>query len=224
MPELLNRNPWGALPKEPPYVLSMDRTALEAWNAKASPQTKVHTALVPDPPLGDPLTGAVVVLALNPSLDNDTAQRHRDPWLQEQMRTAMTEPRDLFWLRDELATTDGGRWWRNKLAPLIQATSLNAVRHHVAAAHLHQYHSKSTSPLLKPPSGRHNLEIVRKALPKGTPILVLTGVARWRAADPAFRQAALYEPRSAQSMVASPKNMPEGFAAAVRAISAASGA
>lgn len=140
------------------------------------------------------------------------------------MRTAMTEPRDLFWLRDELATTDGGRWWRNKLAPLIQATSLNAVRHHVAAAHLHQYHSKSASPLLKPPSGRHNLEIVRKAIPKGTPILVLTGVARWRAADPAFRQAALYEPRSAQSMVASPKNMPEGFAAAVRAISAASGA
>jgi excisionase family DNA binding protein len=220
---LLNPNPWAALPAEPPYVLPADRAAVDAWNAKAPPQTKIHTNLVPDPPLGKPLSAAVVVLALNPSLDDDTAAQHRDASLQQQMRAAMTDPRDLFWLRDELASTAGGRWWRNKLAPLIEATSLEAVREHVAAGHLHQYHSKSASPLLKPPSGRHNLEVVRKALDAGTPILVLTGVGRWRAADPAFRTAPLYEPRSPQSMVASPKNMPGGFEAAVRAIGAAAG-
>jgi hypothetical protein len=65
--------------------------------------------------------------------------------------------------------------------------------------------------------------VVRKALATGTPVLALTGVARWRAADPAFKDAPLYEPRSPQSMVASPKNMPEGFAAAVEAIAAAAG-
>lgn len=149
MPGLLNPNPWGALPKDPPYVLSMDRAAVEAWNAKASAQT-IHTDLLPDPPLGDPLTAAVLVLALNPSFDDGTVEEHQDPWMREQMRTAMAEPRDLFWLRDDLATTTGGRWWRNKLAPLTEATSLAAVRRHVAAAHLHQYHSKSASPLLKP--------------------------------------------------------------------------
>ena len=221
MPRLLNPNPWGALPKDPPYVLSMDRAAVAAWNAKASARTKIHTHLLSDPPLGDPLTAAVVVLALNPSFDDGTVEEHQDPWMREQMRTAMTEPRDLFWLRDDLATTTGGRWWRNKLAPLIEATSLVAVRRHVAAAHLHQYHSKSASPLLKPSSGRHNLEVVRKALPKGAPMLVLTGLARWRAADPTFREAPLYGPRSAQSIVVSPKNMAEGFAAAVEAISTA---
>lgn len=222
MARLLNPNPWGDLPDTPPYVLPRDSPAVEAWNSKAPQQTKVRTDLVPDPPLGDPLNAAVVVLVLNPSLDDDSAEAHRDPWLQEQMRAAMTEPRDLFWLRDELAGTRGGRWWRNKLAPLIDATSLEEVRRYVAAGHLHQYHSKSASPLLRPPSGRHNLEVVRKALALGTPAVALTGVARWRAADPAFREAPLHEPRSAQSMVVSPKNMPEGFDVAVRAIVAAS--
>lgn len=136
------------------------------------------------------------------------------------MRATMSEPHDLFWLPDELAGTTGGRWWRNKLAPLVEATSLEAVRRHVAAGHLHQYHSKSASPLLKP-SGRHNLELVRKALAAGTPVIALTGVGRWRAADPAFREAPLYAPSSAQSMVVSPKNMPEGFDATVGAIVAA---
>lgn len=94
---------------------------MQAWNAKASPKTKVQTDLVPDPIQGDPFASAVVVLALNPSLDDDTVEKHRNPWLQEQMRSAMTRSSDMFWLREELADTRGGRWWRGKLAPLIEA-------------------------------------------------------------------------------------------------------
>lgn len=83
VPRLLNPNPWGALPETPPYVLPNDRAAVEAWNAKAPRPTKVRTEFVPDPPLGNPLAAAVVVLALNRSLDDDTAEASRDPWLQE---------------------------------------------------------------------------------------------------------------------------------------------
>jgi len=62
------------------------------------------------PATGSPLTAAVVVLALNPSFHDGTVEEHEDPWMREQMRTAMAEPRDLFWLRNDLATTTGGRW------------------------------------------------------------------------------------------------------------------
>ena len=221
VPGLLHPNPWGDLPEEPPFVLRMDRDAVATWNAKASPKVKVRTDLMPDPPLGDPLTAAVVVLALNPSLDDEDFVDHRDPELQALMRKAMTEPRDLFWLRDDVSTTTGGRWWRRKLAALIEATSLDAVRREVAVGHLHQYHSKSSSPLLRPPSGRHNLELIRKVIPRGVPMLALTGVERWRAADPAIRPAEFWEPQSAQAMVVSPRNHLGGFDVAVEALSAA---
>lgn len=218
---LLNPNPWGDLPAQPPFVLPADRVVVKEWNLKASPKLKIRTELVPDPPLGDPLTAAVVVLALNPSLDEGDFEMHQDPGFREKLTGALTEPDGLFWLRDDVSTTTGGRWWRSKLAPLIDATSLEAVRGHVAVGHLHQYHSKSASPLLKPPSSRHNLELIRKAIPRGIPILALTGVARWRAADPAIRPAKLWEPQSAQAMVVSPRNLPGGFEAAVAAISSA---
>lgn len=215
---LLNPSPWGDLPEDAPFVLPMDRTAVKDWNLNASPSSKIRTDLIPDPPLGDPLIAAVVVLALNPSLSDEDVDQHRDPGFREQVRSAMTEPDGLFWLRDDVWTTTGGRWWRSKLGPLIDAASLETVRRHVAVGHLHQYHSKSSSPLLKPPSGRHNLELIRKAIPRGIPILALTGVARWRAADPAIRPAHLWEPQSAQAMVVSPRNLPGGFEAAVRAL------
>lgn len=202
-------------------MLPIDRLAVNKCNSKASPRTRVHTNLLPDPPLGDPLTAAVVVLALNPSFDEDTAEEHKDPWQEHEFRIAMATPEDFFWLRDDVAHTGGGRWWRNKLAPLIEATSVEAVRRHVAAGHLHQCHSKSSSPLLRPPSGRYNLEVIRKALGSGIPALVLTGLPSWRVADSAFRDAPFYEPRSPQSMVVSPKNMPEGFPVAVNAVSTA---
>jgi hypothetical protein len=217
----LNPNPWGDLPETAPFVLPRDRPAVEAWNAKASAATKIRTDLLPDPPLGDPLSAAVIVLALNPSVGEGDYLDHQGP-LRDHIRSALTNVTDFFFLRDELATTTGATWWRNKLAPLIEATSLDAVRRHVAGAQLHQYHSKSAAPLLKPSSGRHNVEVVRKALRKGVPVLALTGVATWRVADPDFRAYPFFEPRSPQSMVVSPKNMPDGFEAAVRAIEAAS--
>lgn len=96
MVSLLNPNPWEELPEDPPYVLSRDRAAVEAWNAKAPQATRIHTNLLPDPQLGNPLRAAVIVLVLNPSLDEGTAEAHRDRWLIEQMREAMTDVRDLF--------------------------------------------------------------------------------------------------------------------------------
>lgn len=221
MVPLINPNPWGDLPDHPPYVLPRDRPAIDAWNAKASAATRILTNYLPDPPLGNPLEAAVVVLALNPSFHDGDVDDHNGP-LGDKIRDALTNVDGFFFLRNDVATTTGGVWWRNKLAPLIEATSLDAVRRHVAGAQLHQYHSKSASPGLKPSSGRHNLEVVRKALPRGVPVLALTGVARWRAADPAFREAHFYEPRSPQSMVVSPMNMGAGFDAAVQAIEAAS--
>ena len=221
MPRLLNPNPWADLPVEAPFVLPMDRQAIKAWNARVSPKVRIRTDLLPDPPLGDPLTASVVVLALNPSLEDSSVDEHQDPGFQVKLRQQLVAPDGLFWLREDVAGTTGGQWWRRKLAPLIDATSLDAVGRSVAVAHLHQYHSKSSSPLLKPPSGRHNLELVRKAIPRGVPVIALTGVARWRAADPAVAPADLWEPQSAQSMVVSSRNMPGGFEAAVEAITAA---
>ena len=223
MVALLSPNPWGELPERPPYVLPRDRAALDEWNARASGPQKVRTELVPDPQLGNPLEAAVIVLALNPSFDDPTLAEHHDPEMVDQMRTALTDVRDFFWLRDGLEETTGGRWWRAKLNPLIAATSLEAVRAHVAGAHLHQYHSKSSSPGFRPPSRRHHLELVRKALPRDVPLLALTGVAQWRLADPDFRDAPLHEPQSPQSMVVSANNMPSGFDAAVAAITRAAG-
>lgn len=221
MAPLINRNPWGELPAEPPFVLPNDLETVLAWNGKVKPTQRIRVDLLPDPILGDALGAALIVLALNPSWSEKDAEDHARPDVGVRMRAALATEQPLFWLQDGLEATTGGAWWWAKLRPLIEATSLEAVRDHVAVGHLHQYHSKGSSPGLEPPSGRHNLEVVRKGIARGTPVIALTGASHWRKADPALRQATLHEPNSPQSMVLSSRNFPTAFGLAVSALDAA---
>src|SRR5258708_3351539 len=69
------KNPWKALPAEPPYVLSDDAVDLEAFSQSASDDMHIHTELLPEPFLGRP-DASVVLLNLNPGFSPDDPATH----------------------------------------------------------------------------------------------------------------------------------------------------
>ena len=159
-------------------MLPGDLAVVRDWNGRAkAPNQRIRDDLLPDPILGDALKASLIVLALNPSWEGTDAEDHARPEINGRMRSALAEPEPFFWLQGGLEETAGGRWWRAHLRPLIDMTSSEAVRGHVAVGQLHQYHSKASTPGLSPPSGRHNLEVVRKGIAKGTPVIALAGGA-----------------------------------------------
>jgi hypothetical protein len=215
---LIWENPWGALPEAPPYVLPRDAETIGAWRPN-DPEQQIITDLLPEPVFGDPLSAPVLLLALNPSWEPSDLALHADPVFSGRMREALLERQPFFWLQDGLDDTPGARWFKEKLGPLIDATSLGAVRNGVACLHLHQYHSKRSTPALRPHSSNHSKELARKAVANGATVLALAGAGQWRRwVSELAPPDALSLPKSPQAMVLSERNFPGAFDRAVDAI------
>src|SRR5688572_12169464 len=119
-----NANPWRRLPSRPPYVLPEDRAAILSFNRRASPITRIHTALLPEPFLGA-LEAHVVLLNLNPGYAPENHRVHRRPSFSRTLRRTLRgsdQPYPFYYLDPE-PHGGGYRWWRTRLGALTSATS-----------------------------------------------------------------------------------------------------
>lgn len=71
------QNPWLQLPTQSPYILEMDRVAIERYNESVrADDTKVIVESIPEPFIGNPVTAKVVLLSLNPGHSKDDAEAY----------------------------------------------------------------------------------------------------------------------------------------------------
>jgi len=107
-------NPWTALPEVAPYVLGMDREAVDRHNARAAAPHRLQLDLMPEPFLGRK-DAPVVVLLGNPGYSERDHIWHDRPEfraaIRETSRTSGRHTHTPFWIQPSLrpVAVFGGR-------------------------------------------------------------------------------------------------------------------
>lgn len=216
-----NTNPWLDLSPVPPFVLAVDRAAIDSFNHQARPEVFIHLELLPEPFLGAPMA-PVVLLSLNPGYSPDDLQPHQDPTFQALSRANLEHaPTQYpFVLLNPKVETPGRRWWESKLARLIEARGRETVARQVLCVEVFPYHSyRFAHAKLQVPSQAYSLQLVRNALRRNALVVVMRAERIWRQALPELADYPfLFRLRNPQNVVISERSCPEGFATILRAL------
>lgn len=207
-------NPWLELPEEAPFILAQDMRAVERFNTKAAAEHRIILDLLPEPHIGS-FDAPVVLLNLDPGFSQeDYAVHSRSDFRTALLKTIRGEPGPYpFYYLDPDQDGAGHRWWRQRLRPLIEATSVAAVAARILCVGLFPYHSKQYAhSKVSLPSRRFSFELVRSAMARRALILVMRGYEYWSVE---IRDLGAY-PRvlrlnSPQNVTISKGNCPMGF-------------
>ena len=63
-------NPWLKLSSKPPYILKEDKDIIAKFNKKVNSCHKIFINLLAEPYCGDPFKAKIILLQLNPGVDN----------------------------------------------------------------------------------------------------------------------------------------------------------
>ena len=123
-------NLWTALPKRSPYVLPMDRAAVEA-HADSSQVRKypekycLHTELLPTPFIGDP-SAPIVLLSRNPSFHPKDEKNYEESEFRSAAMQNLKHKVPFFTIDSRFRHTASYRWWHSKLK-MIEDTDEETV-------------------------------------------------------------------------------------------------
>lgn len=188
--QALPENPWLTLPTRPPFVLPMDEPWIETFNESASPSFKVHTNLIPEPFFG-PFGAPIVVLLLNPGVDEADANVHTQEFLRDLLiqNVRRTEPQSPHVHISEDAKHPGALWWRRATSQVTEQFGVTRVAKSLLAVEFFPYHSKSFAHgPLRLPSQDFSFALVRAAISRGALVVVARGLEHWVGAIPNLAQ------------------------------------
>src|SRR5580698_8416999 len=129
------RNVWLDLPQASPYVLEIDRKAVDEYNTKAKGATKINVGSIPEPFIGNPETATVILLNLNPGDVADDAIAHADPDFRAAMMSNLRhelQESPFYALNLKFVRTPCAKWWRQNLKELWENPNTNLTRARVA--------------------------------------------------------------------------------------------
>lgn len=219
----LRNNPWIELPDEPPFVLPADQRVVDRFNSRAKDEHRIIADLLPEPHIGS-FNAPVVLLNLNPGFSAEDYEVHSRPAFRSALlRTIRGEASPYpFYYMDPTQNGAGHSWWRQRLRPLIEVTSLDSVAQRVLCVELFPYHSRQFAHAkLSVPSQRFALELVRSAMSRRALIIVLRGYQYWSVE---IRDLAAYQRllrlNSPQNVTISRGNCPQGFDEIITELSA----
>ncbi|MCL4250305.1 MAG: hypothetical protein KJ065_19300 [Anaerolineae bacterium] len=211
-------NLWFALPSEPPFVLDIDRYAIERFIAGEACQPdqsrRIHAELMPEPYLGDPFIAPVILLNLNPGYSAEDCRFYADASRRRACRDNLEHKRaayPFFLLNPDYALFSGPRWWRAKLKQLIVETSLEQVARKVCCIEYFPYHSpKFGFGKLILESQRYSFDLVRRAIADRKIIVAMRARRLWENAVPELKSHHCLELNSPQSVWITRNNISEG--------------
>jgi hypothetical protein len=207
-------NPWRNLPSEPPYVLPVDREAIDRFNQTAKPEHFIHLVHMPEPFLGRP-DAPVVLLGLNPGHKADDDEWHANPSFRERSRRNLlhNELAYPFYLLDPAEPAPGHRWWSRKLKEPVAASSLEVVARSVLCVELFPYHSRRFAHAsLRVPSQSYSLDLVERAIQRRAMIVLLRSERLWMACVPGLATYdRLHRVKNVQNPAVSRRNLPSAF-------------
>ena len=183
-------NPWGELPKRPPYVLPMDRAGVEAHERRlrglgsaAQENFRLHTELLPTPFLGNP-AAPLVLLNLNPGFSEQDEADYALPAFGRAATLNLThevEDTPFFTIDSSLPATSSYKWWRSRLRGPIEAAG-ESVGRNLFCVQAFPYHSSGFDTWLWDPpsklyelfpSQRYTVQLLSEAIGRGALIVGL---------------------------------------------------
>jgi len=179
----LPKNPWLDTPNKNPFILPSDEMAIRVFNRHASPDFEIHTNLVPEPFFG-PFNAPIVVLLLNPGVDDDDARAHRSPKLRAKLLRNLRRD-DSEMPHVHLGSHDrhpGALWWGRAVD---QLGCRERVARSILAIQYFPYHSRRFAhSSIRLPSQEFTFALVRRAISRGAVIVQARGLDYWLGAVP----------------------------------------
>jgi hypothetical protein len=182
-------NPWLKLPKMPPFILKIDRPAIGNLNSqfkeKRKEESLIRDTIIPEPFVGNPFTASVVVLNLNPGLEESDEQWHQTPAFRQAALDNLEHRRmDYpFYLLDPRFKASGGAvYWRKRFRTLIEKYGDRAVAQAICVVEWHPYHSVKSRGHPEDKfcdSQDYNFWLVTQAIERGACIVCLRSRSRW---------------------------------------------
>lgn len=214
MRESLPPNPWHALPKSPPYVLTADQGVIETFNFVAKPEKRYDLSLFPEPFFGSP-NAPVILLALNPGWSCNDAKVHSQPSFAEKSRLSLTHsltPYPFLYLQPGLSTP-GALWWKRITNALVLSLGFDRVAKNLLCVQYFPYHSLTFgSASLSVPSQEYSQSLVRAAIARNAEIVVMRSWRLWVAAVPELSSYQnVHHVRNPRNPTLSPKNLGASF-------------
>jgi hypothetical protein len=144
-------NPWEQLPKISPFVLDMDRDAIDCFNDKYSdsPDFLIRTGLLPEPFFGN-VDAPVYALCLNPGYSPDDDAWHLNTDFINAIRKSHIHgciEHPHYYLNPAFTDAPGSRWWRRKCRWLIDDCGISELSRNLFCVELFPYHSRRYKPL-----------------------------------------------------------------------------
>ena len=180
---VLPLNPWIALPAKTPFVLDCDALAIEVFNRNASSGYKIHDSLIPEPFFGS-FRAPVVVVLLNPGVNDRDARAHRRSGLREQFskisgaRVLTFRTFILIPITAILEPSGGG-------ARSAQCNSDKVIARSLLGVQYFPYHSRGFAhSAVRLPSQEFGFASVRAAISRGAVIILGRGRDCWCGAIP----------------------------------------
>lgn len=217
----MTQNPWADLPAAPPYVLDCDRRAIERFNKTASDRHRIRLDALPEPLIGRH-DAPLVLLNLNPGYSPEDPEVHARNDVARLIRANLAqETPGFYYFRPAFDGSPGGRWWRQRLGPIVKATSADAVARATLVVELFGYHSIGWKSGCYVPSQAYSAALVQAAVARGAVVIAMRARRPWEQLVPAL---AVYERlftlKSVQNVTISPRNCPGGWDAVTNAVTA----
>jgi hypothetical protein len=206
-------NPWLKLPCRGPHILEIDRDSIERYNAaKADPDHKIDTSLIPEPFIGNPRSAKLVLLNLNPGLAKGDAEAHARP----DFRTAMlrnlrheSQEYPFYPLNPQFEQTPCAHWWLKKTRRLVEECGRAIVADGLLVIEWFPYHSKKSGlpKVLVCESQLYSCQIAKEMFEKRKCMVLMRSKDHWDVCDERLSELPL--PNSRQNPSISPGNFGE---------------
>lgn len=221
------KNPWLNLPARNPYILQIDRDAVDSFNEQQSPASKaiIQTQLFPEPFIGNPRS-PIYLLSLNPGFSGLDNEWHRNKAFLKASRENLEHATNGFLFLDEqFEDAPGSLWWRKRLRWLMKETSHAHVFRSLFCVELSPYHStrfksipRSLSETGLVPSSDYGAHLIQNSINEGKSIIAMRAWKKWCKRVPQLaKYKKVFRLNSVQNVSLSPNNL-DGFKKIVRLI------
>jgi hypothetical protein len=189
-------NPWlEPLPSEGPYVLDMDRKAIDRYNDSVrDPEAKIMLGSIPEPFIGNPGSARVVLLNLNPGHSEKDEKDHRGAELQKAMFQNLrheSQEYPFYPLNPAFKETGAGRWWRKRTRQLREESGLDdrTFAKRLMVIEWFPYHSRKFAPLKHAcKSQEYSFQLARKMLDRKLLVIRMRARKQWMEVDQQFAE------------------------------------
>lgn len=226
------KNPWEKLMNQKHdnfYVLEEDAEIIKNFNEylkdiKDTERYLIHSEIMPAPFMGDILNSKIVILTLNPGYDlneekHNYYKEYKHYWEKQIVHEFPNQKLPLFCLEESYIPFSD--YWKIKLNPLIQISSVEKVAKNISIIEFFPYHSLKYRDIPKRisrdylVSQQYNFELVRKAIERDAIIIVLRSKRLWLEAIPELvplkDQGKLFKTNSYGNPIMSEKNLAGAF-------------